>query len=279
MSAKVLFSRILGNPMALSGIILIGLIVTGVAFAPEIAPHDPLAVNLEQRLLGPNPTFPLGTDELGRCVLSRLLYGGRLSLWAGFYVSVIILAVGVAVGMVCGLAGGWVESLFMRVVDLLLALPPLILALAVAGIMGPSLAHVMTGVACIYWAVYARLVRGLVLSAREKEYVEAAQILGTRGFRLVVRYILPQVLPGILVLASFEMKWVILAISGLSFLGLGAQPPTPEWGSMLNEARVVMRSSPHLMMATGGAIFLTVLGFNLLGEGLRDAFQVKEMNE
>lgn len=279
MDITILTKRIFASRMAVAGLILLGLIALVVVFAPQLAPHDPLAVSLEHRLRGPCPAFPLGTDELGRCVLSRLLYGGRLSLGAGLYVSVFILAAGFTVGMAAGLAGGWLETLLMRLVDLLLAFPPLILALAVAGIMGPSLAHVMAGVACIWWAVYARLVRGLVLSARKKEYVEAAQIIGTKGFRLVVRYILPQVIPGVLVLASFEMKWVILAIAGLSFLGLGAQPPTPEWGAMLNEARVVMRSNPHLMMATGGAIFVTVLGFNLLGEGLRDALQVKEMNE
>lgn len=279
MNARDLLRRIVGNRLAVAGLILIGLIGTLVVSAPQIAPHDPLALNLDQRLLGPSRSFPLGTDDLGRCVLSRLLFGGRLSLGAGLYVSAIILAAGFTVGTISGLAGGRLDSLLMRLVDLLLAFPPLILALTVAGLLGPSLTHVMTGVAFVGWAAYARLVRGLVLSAKDREYVEAARVLGARGLRLVTRTVLPQVLPGVLVLASFEMKWVVLAISGLSFLGLGAQPPTPEWGAMLNEARMVMRSNPHLMMATGGAIFLTVLGFNLLGEGLRDAFQVKEMNE
>jgi len=182
----------------------------------------------------------------------------------------IIMGIASIVGALSGYYGGWLDTGLMMVVDLLLAFPSLILGVAVAGILGPSLINVMIAVSVVWWASHARVIRGMVLSARRRDYVEAARSIGASDGRIVVVHIARNIMGPFVVLATLDMGWIILGIAGLSFLGLGAQPPTPEWGAMLNDSRSYMQTSPSLLLAPGAAIFLLVLGFNLLGDGLRD---------
>ena len=255
---------------AVVGLVIIVLLAALALAAPLIAPHDPATQHLHERLAAPNLTFPLGTDNLGRCLLSRLLYGARVSLTAATAASVLVLLIGVSAGAIAGYAGGWVDMAIMRIVDLLLAFPLLVLALAITGFIGVGMGSVLVGVVSVWWASYARIVRGLVLSLRERPFVEAARAMGASPARIVIRHLLPNVLPPIIVLATLEMGSLLLVISGLNFLGLGVQPPTPEWGAMLNDGRPFLRSAPQLMIYPGLAISLAVMGFNLLGDGLRD---------
>ncbi|MBA3438619.1 MAG: ABC transporter permease subunit [Pyrinomonadaceae bacterium] len=255
---------------AVVGLVIIALLAVLALAAPIIAPHDPAAQHLHERLAAPNLTFPLGTDNLGRCLLSRLLYGARVSLTAATTASVLVLLIGVSVGAIAGYAGGWVDMAIMRLVDLLLAFPLLVLALAITGFIGVGMGSVLVGVMSVWWASYARIVRGLVLSLRERPFVEAARAIGASPARIIIRHLLPNVIPPIIVLATLEMGSLLLVISGLNFLGLGVQPPTPEWGAMLNDGRPFLRSAPQLMIYPGLAISLAVMGFNLLGDGLRD---------
>jgi peptide/nickel transport system permease protein len=248
--------------------VLAGFVVLA-ALAPVIAPHDPLLISPD-RLTGPSWQHLLGTDMLGRDIFSRLLFGARLSLGSAAVAAVLVMTIGVVVGTVAGYRGGLVDSVLMRLVDLILAVPGLVLAFAIAGLFQPSLWAVLLGLVTVWWVGYARIVRSLVLSVRERQHVEAARALGAGGLGIIVRHILPNVVPSIIVLLTLRMGGLILAISGLNFLGLGAQPPTPEWGAMLNEARPYFPSSAHLMLAPGLAISLVVLSLNLLGDGLRD---------
>ena len=271
--------RLLHNRLVVTGAGILVFLMVLVMLGPIVVSSDPFEMNPLHRLEPPNSAYPLGTDYLGRCLLSRLLVAGRISLGTSVWVSVVILFSGLVVGLAAGLAGGRIEEIIMRMVDIFLALPSLVLTLAVIGVLGPSLDSAITGICISWWPVYARLVRGLTLTAMAKPWMQAARISGTRGMRLIIRYILPQLAPPLLVLASLEMGTMILVFSGLSFLGLGVQAPTPEWGAMLNDARHFMQTTPHMMLAPGLAIFLSVLGFNLLGEGLRDVLNVREMTE
>jgi peptide/nickel transport system permease protein len=236
-----------------------------------LAPYSPIEPHYESALQGPSREFLLGTDGLGRDELSRLLFGARISLASVTLAAVAITLLGVAIGLVSGFNGGVVDGGIQRVIDVLLAFPSLVLALAIVGVLGPSIRSVLIAVVAVHWVSYARLVRGMVLSARNQPYVESAVALGARSWRLMFREILPNVVPPVVILATLEMGGLLLSISALSFLGLGAQPPTPEWGTMLNQARPYFQSHPYLMIAPGIAITLTVLAFNLLGDGLRDA--------
>ena len=265
---------ILSDWTARIGLVIVVLLVALAVLAPVIAPYDPLELQGD-RLETPSWTHPMGTDRLGRDLFSRLLFGARLSLGTALLASLLIMTVGIVVGSIAGYAGGVVDSLLMRVVDTILAFPSLILALAIAGIFRPGLITLMLALASVWWVGYARLIRGLILAVRERQFVEAARVSGARRARVLRRHILPNILPPVIVLATLEMGVIILAISGLSFLGLGAQPPTPEWGSMLNEGRNFFFSAPHVMLVPGFAISLAVLGFNLLGDGLRDVLDPK----
>lgn len=260
----------LRDPATILGLALVVVAAMGALAAPVLAPHDPTAVSLEKRLLAPDRHFLLGTDHLGRDELSRLLYGARTTLGTASVVLAVVLAIASAVGVLSGYFGSWLDTLLMGLVDLLLAFPALILAVAIAGILGPSLMNVMIAMAAVWWAGYARLIRGMVLSVRQREFVEAARALGASDKRIMVAHILRNILGPVAVLATLDMRWIILGISGLNFLGLGAQPPTPEWGAMLNDGRPFLQLAPQLMLYPGVAICLVVLGFNLLGDGLRD---------
>jgi len=277
--------------MSFLGLVIILAILAAGLLAPQLAPHDPIKIDLSRRLLPPQMAlhippkitfsqrpqllwgdFPLGTDHLGRCILSRLLYGTQVSLRTSFLALVIIMSVGVFVGILSGYVGGKLDSVVVSIIDVLLAFPGLILALAIAGMLGPSITNVMVSLAAVHWVGYARIIRGMVVSIKEKEYVLAARSCGTSEAGIVFRHILPNVLSPVIVLATLDMGSIILSISGLSFLGLGAQPPMPEWGAMLNDGRAYMQVAPWLMIFPGLAILLSVLAFNLMGDGLRDIF-------
>jgi len=259
------------HKIALVGAVLILFLALIAVFAPYIAPHDPIEINLKERLLAPNMEYPLGTDNLGRCMLSRIIYGARISLQIGIIVVGITSVIGITLGMIAGYYGGVLDELIMRGVDILLVFPGIILALVIAGILGPGLFNVMLALAIVGWTGYARVVRGVVLSVKEKEYVESARALGVGDWYIITRHILPSCVAPIIVIATLGMAYVILAAAALSFLGLGAQPPTPEWGSMLNNGKNFMRTAPHLTIFPGLAIMITILAFNFIGDGLRDA--------
>ncbi|MEA2053422.1 MAG: nickel ABC transporter permease subunit NikC [Euryarchaeota archaeon] len=259
------------HKIAMVGAVLILFLAFIAVFAPYIAPHDPIEINLKERLLAPNMEYPLGTDNLGRCMLSRIIYGARISLQIGIIVVGITSVIGITLGMIAGYYGGVLDELIMRGVDILLVFPGIILALVIAGILGPGLFNVMLALAIVGWTGYARVVRGVVLSVKEKEYVESARALGVGDWYIITRHILPSCVAPIIVIATLGMAYVILAAAALSFLGLGAQPPTPEWGSMLNNGKNFMRTAPHLTIFPGLAIMITILAFNFIGDGLRDA--------
>lgn len=269
------WQRLAQDRMALAGLAVLAVIVFLVLAAPWIAGQDPVDIDPINKFQAPSWEHPLGTDNLGRSIWARIVWGGRLTLGTATAAMLVILVVGVLVGVVAGLRGGWVDGLIMRVVDVLMAFPSLILALAIAGMLGPSLVNVLIGIAAVGWVTYARVVRGMVLSVREEAYVEAARSVGVPGWRLALRHVLPNILSPVIVLMTLDMGALLLSISALSFLGLGAQAPTPEWGRMLNDARPFMQTAPHLMIFPGLAIFLTVMAFNLLGDGLRDAMDPK----
>jgi peptide/nickel transport system permease protein len=262
---------ILQNPLNIGAIALIVAFAIGALFAPLIAPADPLVQALGSRLEPPSAAHWLGTDQLGRDIASRLLYGTRISLIIGIVVVASAGVFGTVVGIVAGYAGGLVDEALMRVTEVFLAFPPLILAMAVAGALGPSLTNAIIAIAVVTWAVYARLARGQILSLRRREYVEAARSIGASRVRILLRHLLPNALAPLLVQASFDMGSAIIAAAGLSFIGFGAQPPTPEWGVMISEGRNFISTEPWLSLFPGLAILFAVGAFNVLGDGLRDA--------
>src|SRR3954468_16423185 len=261
---------ILREPLNVLALTLIALFALGALLAPLIAPYDPLAQDLATRLDPPSGAHWLGTDQLGRDILSRLLYGSRISLVIGVVVVGVAGVFGTAVGLVAGYAGGLVEEAVMRLTEIFLAFPPLILAMAIAGALGPSLTNAIIAIAAVTWAVYARLARGQVLSLRQREYVEAARSIGASRTRILLRHLLPNAVAPLLIQASFDMGSAIVSAAGLSFIGFGAQPPTPEWGVMISEGRNYISTEPCLSLFPGLAILLAVGAFNLLGDGLRD---------
>lgn len=268
--ARSLLSRLRRNRVAVIGFVIVAMMAAIAAFGPLLAPHDPDKQFRGRKLELPSQEFLLGTDNLGRDMLSRLAHGARRSIGMAALATVIILIIAIAIGAWSGYLGGLVDDLAMRVVDVLLAFPGLVLALAIVGILGPGLRNVIIGVTLISWASYARLVRGLVLEVRERPFVEAAVATGASRTHIVLRHIIPNIISPIIVLGSLEMGALILIIAGLNFLGLGAQPPAAEWGAMLNQGRPFFQSAPQLMIYPGVMISLTVLGFNLLGDGMRD---------
>jgi len=278
-SKKLAFQQLKKNKIAIIGLIIIISLAFIALFAPFIAPHDPIEQNLEKRLLPPCREYPMGTDDLGRCLLSRIIYGARVSLQLSVIVVGIITVIGVTLGLISGYYGGIVDEIIMRLVDVVLAFPGIILALAVAGALGPGLFNVMLALAMVGWTGLARVVRGSVLSVKQKEFVESARALGCSDLHIMTHHILPNVMAPVIVLATLDMAFIILAAAGLSFLGLGAQPPTPEWGSMLNNGRAFMRTAPHLTTFPGLAIMVAVLAFNFLGDGLRDVLDPRQQRE
>lgn len=252
------------------GVGIVSSFVLAAAFAPLLAPHDPNAVDVLRKFAPPSAEFPLGTDHLGRDNLSRLLYGARLSIGTAVTATLGVSFLGLWLGMLAGYLGGLVDTVISRVVDVLLAFPSFLLALAITGILGPGLGNLMLAVVAVSWAGYARIVRGSILAEREKPYVEAARATGVSGWRILWRHLLRNIVGPVVVLTTLDMGAILLGISALSFLGLGVKPPTPEWGAMLSEGRNYLGQAPNMMLFPGAAIFLMALGFNLFGDGLRD---------
>src|SRR5512142_2576676 len=267
--------RLLKNfAFALGAILTILLIVVALE-APLLAPFDPNVQDTAHRLDAPSKAHPLGLDDLGRDVLSRIVFGARVSLRVGFSVVVISSILGVALGAIAGYFGGAADVVIMRICDILLAFPGILLAIALVAVLGPSLNNVILALATIGWVGYARLVRGQVLKVREMEYVTAARALGARSPRVIVLHVLPNVSnPGI-VMATLGLAGAILSDAALSFLGLGVQPPTPSWGAMLTAGRRYLGEANHLAIFPGAAIMLAVMGLNFLGDGLIDALDPK----
>jgi peptide/nickel transport system permease protein len=268
-SAQPRFSRPLRRVLELSALLGLGFCAPAL-LAPWLAPHDPLGLDLLGSLAPPDWAHPLGRDEQGADILSRLLYGARISLLVGLATVTVSATLGIAVGLVAGYAGGWVEQAAMRAVDVLLAFPGLLLAIALVAVLGPGLGNVVLALSALGWTGFARLVRGQVLTVKGLDYVQAAQSLGAGHLRLMTRHILPNVLAPVLVQASFAIAGAILSEASLSFLGLGVPAGTPSWGAMLAEGRHVLVEAPHVSIFPGLAIMGVVLGFNLLGDALTD---------
>ena len=263
---------VFANPLNVAATLVIVAFAICAVFAPLLAPYDPLAQALATRLEPPSPDHWLGTDQLGRDIASRLLYGARISLVIGVVVVTLAGVFGTFVGLIAGYAGGLVDEALMRVTEVFLAFPPLILAMAIAGALGPSLTNAIIAIAAVTWAIYARVTRGQLLSLRRREFVEAARAIGASRTRILVRHLLPNALAPLLIQASFDMGSAIISAAGLSFIGFGAQPPTPEWGVMISEGRNFISTQPWLSLFPGLAILFAVGAFNLLGDGLRDLF-------
>ncbi|MCU0887836.1 MAG: ABC transporter permease [Rubritepida sp.] len=263
--------RFLQHRLAMAGLVVVVLFIAAAILAPWIAPYDPLETSWSRIRQAPSWAHPFGTDENGRDVLSRVLFGARASLMAGVIAVLGAMLIGVPVGLLAGLAGGWVDAVISRIADAMLSIPFLILAIALAAFLGPALENAMIAIAVSASPIFVRLARGLALEAASTDWVEAARALGNPPWRTALVHVLPNALPPLLVQATLAIAEAIIAEASLSFLGLGQQPPNPSWGSMLNSAQRFIESAPWLAVFPGLAIFLVVLAFNLVGDGLRDA--------
>ena len=263
--------RLLSDRAAVAGLVIVTGMVVLAVFGPMLAPRSPTSIDPAQVLTGPRWAFPFGTDNLGRDILSRVIDGARVSISLALLVGASAVVIGVGVGTIAGYAGSWVDGLAMRVVDVFLAFPALILALAIAGTIGAGEGGLLVALIVTWWPPYARLARAGVLAERERDYVYAARGLGARPGRLLLRHILPNVLPATLVLLSFDLGAIILAIAALGYLGVGIRPPTPEWGTMISDAQNYVFTAPQMIIFPGLAVFVAVVGFNLLGEGINGA--------
>ncbi len=255
---------------AIVGVAIIVIFGLMAVFAPVVAPYEPLQQDISASLAPPSAEHYFGADKLGRDIFSRMVFGARISLATGLGVVLLASVVGTLVGMVAGYAGGWWDEAIMRVTDIFFAFPSLILAMAIAGALGPKLQNALIAVAAVSWPVYARLVRGQVLILRERDFVQAARAIGTGHRMILARHLFPNTLSPLLVQASFDMGTTILAVAGLSFIGFGAQPPTPEWGVMISEGRNYITTHWWLTFFPAIAMLCAVAGFNLVGDGLRD---------
>lgn len=267
------------DPLAIFGLVFIGLLLAVALFTPQLAPypaHGRGSTSVETRMQAPSGEFVLGTDRLGRDVLSRLMYGSRPALIAPLIVVLLAVAIGAPLGALAGLLGGWVDEVVMRICDLFLAFPSLLLAMAIVALQGPSLTNAVVALAVSWWPWYTRLVRGVALSLRHQAFVEAARALGAGSPKILLRHILPNSITPILVQASLDIGTVILATTGLAFIGLGSQPPAADWGLMIEDGRALLRSAWWTSTFPGIAIFVSVLSFNLVGDALRDLFDPKE---
>jgi len=267
---RLSFGEFRKNRLAVSGILLITVLCVLALFAPNLAPHDPLAQRLDSRLLSPSLEYPFGTDELGRCIFSRVIYGTRISLGIGLLVVAVTSIAGTSLGLLSGYRGGMLDEAIMRGVDIVMAFPNIILALVIAGLMGPGFSSVVLALVFTQWPAYARLVRGQVLSLRKRAFVEAVRALRPSSFYIMRKHILPNCMEPVIVLGTLEIAHVIIFASALSFLGLGIQPPVPEWGSMLKAGIPYLRTAPHLTFFPGLMIIFTVFAFNFAGDGLRE---------
>lgn len=272
------WKRLLRQKLAMAAAFVLALLVISAVFAPWIAPYDPTAADYEYILAPPSAAHWAGTDAFGRDILSRIIFGGRISLAVGFLSVTIGGIVGIGLGLIAGFYGRWLDSLIMRMSDVLLAFPGILLAIGVIAILGPGIDNVIYAVAVFSVPVFARLVRGSTLALKNAPYVDAARATGVKSRWLMLRHILPGTLPSVIVYFSMRIGTSILTAAALSFIGLGAQPPSPEWGAMLADGRSFLGVASHVTLYPGLAIFVTVLAFNLLGDGLRDALDPKLKN-
>jgi len=270
-----MLKRLKRHRLATVGAIIIVLLILIAVSAPFVSPYDPLKQNYDELLLPPSTKHWLGTDDLGRDMLSRIIYGSRYALLIGVAIVMIEMAVGVTLGLIAGFFGGFIDTVIMRFVDIMLSLPMLVLGLAIAGALGGGLLNVILAIGVIGWVEFSRLIRGEVLSVRASTFIEATRAIGTSNFRILIRHILPNTAASIIVLATLMIPDAILTSAALSFLGIGAQPPTPEWGLILSSGRNYLSTAWWIATFPGLAIMLTVLGFNFLGDGLRDALDPK----
>jgi peptide/nickel transport system permease protein len=269
-SRRRALGRVLRQPAVAAGLAIMLIFVAAALLAPLVSPFDPLAQNVVNGLKPPGAGHLLGTDKLGRDILSRMLYGARISLLVGLAVVAIAGTFGTLLGALAGFVGGLADEALMRITDLFFAFPALILAMAITGALGRSLGNALIAISVVSWPVYARLIRGQVLALKEQDYVLAARALGVSEVQIIVRHVLPNTLAPLLVQASFDMGAAITSVAGLSFIGFGAQPPTPEWGVMISEGRNYIATQWWLATVPAVAILLVVGAFNLLGDGLRD---------
>ncbi|MCP1837688.1 peptide/nickel transport system permease protein [Bradyrhizobium sp. USDA 4524] len=273
--ARRAWRRLIRRKGAVLGLAVIALFILLAVFAPLIVPYDPVATSWSLVRKAPSAQHWFGTDELGRDVFARIVFGARASLLAGVISVGIALAIGVPLGLVAGYRGGFIDALISRITDAMLACPFLILAIALAAFLGPSLSNAMIAIGVSATPIFIRLTRGQVMSVKVEDYVEAARAMGNPRWRIALVHILPNILPALLVQATLSIAAAIIAEAALSFLGLGQQPPAPSWGSMLNAAQRFLTSAPWMAVWPGLAIFLVVLSFNLVGDGLRDALDPK----
>lgn len=267
---KSVLRRLLEDRLSRTGLLIVAFFGAVAVFAPWIAPHDPTVVDAVNRVLPPSLEHPLGTDTLGRDEFSRLVFGARWSMGIAVLATVIVMTIGIGIGVVSGYFGGLLDTTIMRIVDVLLAFPNLILFLAIVGTLGTGTQNVLIALVSISWVSYARIVRGIVLSLREREFVQSSIAAGATDGWVIRKHMLPSVISPVVVLASLQMGRLVLTLAALGFFGLGLEPKIPEWGAMLNSGRVYIQTAPQLLLYPGIAISLVVLGFNLLGDGLRD---------
>ncbi len=258
------------SPLAVLGLVIIGFLVVLAIFAPSLAPYSPTKMSLSERLSPPSSTHIFGTDDVGRDILSRVIYGSRISLRICTLVVGLTIGIGTILGIISGYWGGWIDELIMRISDVFLAFPALILAMAIAAALGPSLENVIIAMVVIWWPRYARVTRGQVLVLREIDYIVAARAVGVHESRIIMRHILPNCVSPVLIQATLDLGEVLLTAATLSFIGFGAQPPTPEWGAMISLGRNYLRDNWWYATFPGLAILVTVIGFNLLGDAARD---------
>jgi len=275
MRSRSIWRRLIRHRLALAGALIVAGLMLMALLAPVLAPHDPVAQSLGNAFQPSSRAHPLGTDEFGRDILSRIIFGARASLLAGVVSVAIALTAGALAGLLAGYAGGVVDVTISGVMDVMLAVPGVLLAIAIVAVLGPGLLNVMVAVGISSVPAFARLARGSVMVVKESEFVDAVRALGGTTGRVLFRHILPNIAATLFVMASVYTASAILTAAGLSFLGLGAQPPTPEWGAMLSRGREYLRSAPHVATYPGIAIFIAVMGFNFLGDGLRDALDPK----
>jgi peptide/nickel transport system permease protein len=264
-----------GRPLNIIGTVIIAVFLFLTIFGEPLAKargeaYDPVKPNIEQKLQGPSWDHWFGTDDLGRDVFSRVISGAKYSLLIAFIILALAVTFGTVVGAIAGFFGGWADELLMRLTDMFLAFPALILAIAISASLGPNLRNAVIALSVVYWPWYARLVRAQVLSIKAREYVEAARSIGTTGSRILLRHIMPNAISVVIIQMTLDIGYAILATAGLSFIGLGAQPPTPEWGRLITDGRNFFRDSWWFITFPGIALTLTVLGFNFVGDGLRD---------
>lgn len=269
------YKKLAKNKAAMVGAFIVLIFAILAILAPYIAPHDPIHIEMSKKLQTPSAEHWLGTDDKGRDILSRILYGARISLSVGILSTILGAAVGVIMGIVAGYYGRWIDSLIMRICDVLLAFPGILLALAIVSILGASTTNVVIAVAFFAVPTFARIVRGSTLSVKKLEYIDAIRAMGSSDIRIIFKHILPNIVSPIIVQATLYIASAIITASALSFLGMGTQPPTPEWGMMLSQGRSYVAQAPHLTLFPGIVILIVVIGFNLFGDGLRDALDPK----